>query len=399
MRLIFWGFLIGGSLILAGCREGVGVSGLPVADPNTLSVALVLGSSRTDGGWSQSHAEGLEYVSRVIPGISALIIDNAPEFGDHTRLFDGLAQNGFDVVIGAGLGYMDAMAAAAQKYGDVNFINVLGLKSNEDNFAALSLAMEDMMYLAGMVAGARANQDQQQNIGMIASHPVPEQFRMINAAALGIAKTCSGCRMQVRWLKAWDDSPREAQYANELFESGAYIVISATGGRGIMDAVRDKDRWAIPTGRPAYCAEPKCLAAPYWFWGPVYTQIVRRWQSAQFQGGTIISHANQGGMGLEGFMPGQSLPDGLTGIPAETIDLIRFTLARFSTPDQNAWQEVFTGPITDNRGRTILEADKKLRPEDYDQFPPGGPLAKCDPCMFWYAANISSALPDQMWLK
>ena len=46
-------------------------------------------------------------------------------------------------------------------------------------------AMEDMKYLAGMLAGARAKQDGNPKLGYMATFPIPEEIRLGNAIALG----------------------------------------------------------------------------------------------------------------------------------------------------------------------------------------------------------------------
>ena len=48
------------------------------------------------------------------------------------------------------------MATVAEEFPDITFVHISGYKSNMKNFGNLFGAMEDMKYLAGMVAGSRA---------------------------------------------------------------------------------------------------------------------------------------------------------------------------------------------------------------------------------------------------
>ena len=76
-----------------------------------------------------------------------------------SRSFRSLARKGFDLILGTSFGYMDPMATVAEEFPDQTFIHVSGYKSNNKNFGNLFGAMEDMKYLAGMVAGSRAKTD------------------------------------------------------------------------------------------------------------------------------------------------------------------------------------------------------------------------------------------------
>ena len=85
------------------------------------------------------------------------------------------------------------------------FIHLTGIKSNKTNFGNLMGAMEDMKYLAGMLAGARAKTDGNPKLGYMATFPIPEEIRLGNAIALGMKKTCPECTMDVRWINTWHD--------------------------------------------------------------------------------------------------------------------------------------------------------------------------------------------------
>ena len=58
------------------------------------------------------------------------------------------------------------------------------------NFGNLMGAMEDIKYLAGILAGSRAKVDGNTKIGYMATFPIPEELRLGNAFALGVAQTC-----------------------------------------------------------------------------------------------------------------------------------------------------------------------------------------------------------------
>src|SRR6185436_6240521 len=86
-------------------------------------------------------------------------LENVPEGADAERVIRGLARKGFNAIFTTSFGYMDPTATVAEEFPDVYFVHVSGFKKNETNFANLFGAMESMKYLAGMIAGARAQAD------------------------------------------------------------------------------------------------------------------------------------------------------------------------------------------------------------------------------------------------
>lgn len=365
----------------------------PSSKPGMFNVAMVLSGYHDDKGWSQSHFEGLQYLQQNLMGVNTVYLENIPEFADNYKVFDTLSRQGYQVIIGTSLGYMDDMEAIAEKYPKVFYLDVLGLKTNGKNYGNLYGAMEEMTFLAGMLAGARALHDNRPRLGYIGTFPIPEEFRLINAAALGMRRTCPDCTMHVRWLYSWDDPEQEGKLSNELYELGVQVVFSGTFtfDIGRVDGKWQKDRWVVTYGRKETCQQ-RCLTAPYWQWGPVYVDIVKRIREANFRAESIYFSAKDGGLGLSGFMPGDPPTEGMVGLPPEIINQVRELLGKM-VAGEFTYLDIFTGLIKDNRGNQIVGENQKLSPTMLDQFPPGAPGAECDPCMYWWAEGIVSDLP------
>ncbi len=74
----------------------------------------------------------------------------------------------------------------------MTFIHISGYKSNMTNFGNLFGAMENMKYLAGMLAGARAKADGNPKLGYMATFPIPEELRLGNAICPGYEEDLPG---------------------------------------------------------------------------------------------------------------------------------------------------------------------------------------------------------------
>ncbi|MBE3118739.1 MAG: BMP family ABC transporter substrate-binding protein, partial [Candidatus Atribacteria bacterium] len=176
-------------LVLTACGpkvEEVGGFQIPATQNGKFNVAMVLIGPHDDGGWSQSHYEGLLYIEENVPDVHVAYIENVPEGADSEQVFRSLARKGFDLIFGTSFGFGDPMEVVASEYPDTMFIHLTGIKSNMTNFGNLMGAMEDMKYLAGMLAGARAKLDGNPKLGYMATFPIPEEIRLGNAIALGM---------------------------------------------------------------------------------------------------------------------------------------------------------------------------------------------------------------------
>src|SRR3989304_3079639 len=136
--------------------EVVGGFQIPAVEEGKFNVAMVLIGPHDDGGWSQAHYEGLLEVEKNVPDSHVAYIEFVPEGAVSEQVFRSLARKGFDLIIGTSFGYMDPMATVAEEFPDTTFLHLTGYKSNFTNFGNFFGAVEDMKYLAGMLAGSRA---------------------------------------------------------------------------------------------------------------------------------------------------------------------------------------------------------------------------------------------------
>ena len=171
---------------------------------------MVLIGPHDDGGWSQAHYEGLQYVCENMPDAHVAYIELVPEGADSEQVFRSLARKGFNFIIGTSFGYMDPMATVAEEFPDITYLHLTGYKSNGKNFGNFFGAMEDFKYLAGMLAGSRAKKDGNPKIGYMATFPIPEELRLGNAIMRGVKVTCPECTMDVRFINTWHDPQQGA---------------------------------------------------------------------------------------------------------------------------------------------------------------------------------------------
>jgi basic membrane protein A len=365
---------------------GAGAASRSIPQPRagTFSVAFVYVGPIGDGGWTFAHDQGRRVLEQTLK-VSTAFVESVAEGAEAEQVIRSLARKGFDLVVATSFGYMDAVEAAARAFPKTKFVHISGHKSNGQNFGNLFGAMESMKYLAGMIAGARAKADGQTKLGYIAPYPIPEVVRLGNAIMLGARRTCPACTMEIRWINSWFDPTREREAADSLIKAGAHVVVTGADTPGPILAAKDAGKWAIGYDSQNACqvAPERCLTTPYWDWGPVYVELVKRIQAGSWRGTSEYLDVASGIVGLYGFMEKQSVP---AGVPAEAAAAVKELLAKMRAGTHTRF-DVFAGPLVDNSGRERLPAGAKLTQQDLEG------LEGCKVCMSWLAQGIVGQLP------
>lgn len=362
---------------------------IPAVEEGMYNVAFVYVGPHDDGGWTQAHDVGRQYVEENVDDVHTAYVELVAEGADAEQVIRSLARKGFDVIFTTSFGYMDASETVANEFPDVDIIHISGFKTNGENFGNLFGAMETMKYIKGMIAGSRAKTDGNPKVGYIPTFPIPEEFRLGNAFALGIQQTCPECTVDIRWIFTWHDPILEQEAASSLFDSGVQVVLSGADTPAPAE-VAPEGKWGLTYNYINNCVLDSCLANTYWNWGIVYADIVEKSRAGTWQGGFEYFDADSGALGLYGFMEGQEPQPGIADLPEEDLALIRETLDNALAGEFNRF-DVFSGPITDNQGNVVLEEGQAMTQIDLDGFEQFG--SECEVCMYWWNENITAELP------
>jgi len=369
--------------------EAVGSYQVPATVEGCFNVGFVYVGPHDDGGWTQSHDVGRMYVQDNVANVHTAYVENVAEGADAEQVIRSLARKGFNVIFTTSFGFMDASEVVAEEFPAVNIIHISGYKSNMANFGNLMGAMEDIKYLAGMLAGSRTKMDGNTKIGYTATFPIPEELRLGNAFALGVEKTCPECTIDVRFISTWHDPILEKEAASSLFDAGAQVVMTGADTPAPAE-VAPAGKWGITYDYSGNCTLDACLTSMYWNWGIVYTKIVEESIAGTWVGGWDYFDADAGAMGLLGFMDGETMQPGVAELPAADLDLVKSTLDKMLKGEFTRF-DVFKGPITDNKGNLVLADGVSLDQLDLDGFAQFG--STCTTCMYWWNQNITAELP------
>ncbi len=410
-KSIFWLFslILIGAFVLAACGGGAeepaagevdckaeaageteGAYQIPATIEGCYNVAFVYVGPHDDGGWTQAHDVGRMYVEDNLEGVHTAYVETVAEGADSEQVIRSLARKGFDVIFTTSFGFMDASEIVAEEFPEIDIIHISGFKSNEANFGNLMGAMENMKYLAGMLAGSRAMMDGNPKLGYIATFPIPEELRLGNAFGLGAQKTCPECTIDVRWIFTWHDPIIEKEASASLFDAGAQVVMTGADTPAPAEAAPE-GKWGITYDYIGNCTIDACLTSMYWNWGPEYARIVEGSRAGTWKGGWEYFDSDTGSMGLLGFMEGEEMMPGTAELPEEDLKLIQDTMDAMLAGEFTRF-DVFKGPIIDNQGNVVLEDGVSLEQIDLDGFAQFG--SPCQTCMYWWNENITAELPE-----
>jgi basic membrane protein A len=353
----------GETLTVTGFDGDVQVT-IPTVIDGMTNVAFVYVGPIGDGGWTYAHNQGREYLEANGDNIHTAYLEAIPEGADAERVIRSLARQGFDAVFTTSFGYMDPTATVAEEFPDVYFVHISGQKKNDSNFGNVCGAMEEMKYLAGMIAGARAAEDGSNRVGIVAPWPIAEVIRLNNAAALGMRRTCPECVMDVRWIFTWFDPVKEREAAESMLDGGATVIITGADTPGPVQAAGERDLTGIAYDSNNACEglDESCLTVPYWNWGPLYVEIVTAMQAGTWVPEDYYGSAADGLLGVYGFMEGETP---YPSVPESVIPEVEEVLASMLAGEFGRF-DLFSGPLFDNQGNEIVPEGVSLTQSDLE---------------------------------
>ena len=310
-------------------------------DEGPLKAAWVYVGPTNDGGWTQAHDEARQAVQKHFgDAIETTYKENVPEGPEVAQAIEDLIADGNTVIFGTSFGFQDAFVEAAAAHPDVCFEFATGYMTST-NMAQFYGAAEDTDYLAGMAAGAASKNGK---LGYLASFPIPEVVRGVNAWTLGVRAMNPDATVKVVWLNTWFDPAKEKQAAEALIAEGVDVL----GQKGIdSPATGDAAQAADGVLWAGYNTDQSVNYPTVWLTATVYHwDVYEIPRLQQVLDGTWTSGNYYGNIG-DGFVTLAPYGDAVTEETRAAIDARKAELA--AAPGSQ-----FTGPINDNQGNEVL---------------------------------------------
>ena len=305
------------------------------ADP--VKAAFVYIGPVGDMGWTYQHHDGVQYVkANMGDDVEITYVESVPEGSDAERVISKLARKN-DIVFTTSFGYMNPTIKVAEQFPDVKFEHATGYM-RADNVSVYSARFYENRHVIGKIAGRMTKTN---IVGYVASFPIPEVIRGINAAFLAARSVNPDVEFKIVWAYTWFDPGKEADAANALIAQGADILMQHTDSTAIMAIAEENGIHAFGQASDMSAFGPNAhLASIIDIWGPYYLKRIQAVKDGTWESTDTFGGAEEGMLVLSSM---SNMPKDVQGQAERTFKGI-----------VNGLINPFTGPINKQDGSPWL---------------------------------------------
>ncbi len=264
------------------------VTGAPARAQEPLKVGFVYVGPVGDAGWTYAHDQGRLAMEKALGGkVKSTFVENVPEGADAERVIRKLATEGNKLIFTTSFGYMNPTEKVAKAFPNVVFAHATGFKTAK-NLGVYETRLYEGAYLQGILAGKMSKTN---TLGLVASFPIPEVVRNINAYTLGAQSVNPAIKTKVIWVNTWYDPAKERQAAETLIAQGADVLSQNTDSPATLQVAQEKGVYAFGWDSDMLKFAPKAhLTASTNNWGDYYADTAKAvlagtWKTGEVRGG------------------------------------------------------------------------------------------------------------------
>ena len=340
-------------LLLAACGKKPSSEAAPSAaaaapapstatkDAGPLKVAFAYVGPVGDAGWTYAHDKARKEAEASFGGkVKTSFVENVPEAADAERVIRDMAEQGNTLIFGTTFGYMESMLKVAGDFKNVKLEHATGYKT-ADNMRTYDSRTFEGAYLAGVVAGAMTKT---KTLGVVASIPIPEVIRNIDAFTLGAQSVSPDVKTKVVWVNKWFDPPKETEAAQALLDQGADVLMQNTDSSAVLQTAEKAGKMAFGWDSDMSKFGPHAhLASAVINWTPYYKKAIKdalegTWKTEQTWWGV-----------KEGAIDLVSIADQVPLATKAKVEEIKKGLTDGSFV-------IWKGPLKDQSGKEVLKA-------------------------------------------
>jgi len=162
-----------------------------------------------------------------------------------------LASIGYDVVVGVGFLFTDAIIAVADEFPDTKFVIIDGFIPDKPNVVSCLFPEPQASFLVGMIAGMKAQEDGKDTVGFVGGMDIP-LIRGFEAGYIaGVHYVYPECKILSGYAGdtpiAFADPVKGKELALSQYDNGAWVIYHASGltGAGVFEAGKERKRYII----------------------------------------------------------------------------------------------------------------------------------------------------------
>jgi basic membrane protein A len=350
-------------LTVTAVIAGLALSGQTLAETK---VGFVYVGPVGDHGWSYRHDQGRLAMEKALGAeVKTSYVESVKEGPDAERVIRKLAASGHKLIFTTSFGFMNPTLKVAKKFPNVKFEHATGYKRTK-NVSTYAGRFYEGRYVVGTLAGRMTKTNV---IGYVASFPIPEVVRGINATIRAARAVNPAVTLKVVWVNSWYDPGKEAAAAKTLVDQGADIIMQHTDSPAPLQVAEQRGVWGVGQASDMTGYAPKSqLTAIVDNWDAYYVSRAQAVIDGSWTAGDIWGGIKSG---MVDFAPYNA------AIPAE-----------FVAEAEKIKQEIvdgslhpFAGPVVNQAGEQVIPAGQVL--DD-------GALAG----MNYYVEGVEGSLPQ-----
>ncbi|MCP3464862.1 BMP family ABC transporter substrate-binding protein [Bradyrhizobium sp. CCGUVB23] len=317
------------------------------------TIGFIYVGSRDDYGYNQAHAQGAAALKKI-PGLKVVEEEKVPETDAVEKTIESMINlDGATLLFPTSFGYYNPHTTKmATKYPKLRFEHCGGLWTDKDpkNAGSYFGYIDEAQYISGIVAGHTSKSGK---LGFVAAKPIPQVLRNINAFTLGARLANPKATTQVIFTGDWSMPVKEAEATNSLIDQGVDVLTCHVDGPKTMveNAAR---RGAMVCGyhcNQSALAPKAYLTGAEWNWEALYPKFVK-----MIAAGQEIPNFYRGGL-KEEIVKVSPYGEAVSAEARKHADDIKAKLTAGN-------YVIFKGPITDNKGKTVIAAGTERGQQD-----------------------------------
>jgi simple sugar transport system substrate-binding protein len=275
--------------------------------------------------------------------VKTSFVEKVPEGADAQRVISRLASSGHKLIFTTSFGYMNPTLKVAKRFPKVHFEHATGFKRSK-NVATYSARFYEGRHVVGLVAGKMTKTN---ILGYVASFPIPEVIRGINATIIAARSVNPKIKIKVVWISTWFDPGKEADAAKALIDQGADVILQHTDSPAPLQVAQRRGVWAVGQASDMTSFGPKAqLTSILDIWAPYYVARAKAVIDGTWKSGDVWGGFKSGMVQLAPYNK---------AIPADVVALAE--KARKGIIDGSV--HPFQGPIKDQSGKIVVPAGKR----------------------------------------
>ena len=323
------------------------ISGFALVSPvnsEDLKVGFVYVGPVSDHGWNYEHDQGRKALEKALGSkVKTSYVESVPEGADAARVITKMASSGHGLIYTTSFGYMNPTLKVAKKFPKVKFEHATGYKRSK-NLNTYSARFYEGRHVAGLIAGKMTKSNV---LGYVASFPIPEVLRGINATFLAARSVNPKVRIKIIWVSTWFDPGKEADAAKALIDQGADMIFTHTDSTAALQVAEKRGKFGFGQGSDMSKFAPKAhLTGIIDNWTPYYTRRAREVLNGTWKPADTWDGFKEGMVQLAPY--NEVLPANVKAMAEK---------ARKGIIDGSV--HAFQGPIKDQSGKIVVKAGER----------------------------------------